>query len=85
MGGGVLMFVDQRSDLLWSVLVKGFLRGINFYGAFGGVETPGNSKGYNQNCGKMIFSFNNVWVLLIGGHPVKKFAKFTEKLIFLTP
>ena len=30
------MFVDQRSDLLWSVLVKGFLRGINFYGAFGG-------------------------------------------------
>lgn len=30
------MFVDQRSDLLWLVLVKGFLRGINFYGAFEG-------------------------------------------------
>ena len=79
------MFVDQRSDLLWLVLVKGFLRGINFYGAFGGWKLLETQKDIIKNCGKMIFSFNNVWVLLIGGHPVKKFAKFTEKLIFLTP
>ena len=64
---------------------KGIFKGYQFLRGVWGVETPGNSKGYNQNCGKMIFSFNNVWVLLIGGHRVKKFAKFTEKLIFLTP